>query len=147
MQDYPRIMTLAQWAGPARWQSELPHSRETHAFVWVTRGQGRCLLEGLRRGVGVHNALVIPAGTYAGQDSDVVTTSLPVVAYATTKMSDDTAYTMTKTFWEEREALADSAKWWAAVTPELLENITTQIHPGALRYYEEIGAPITDAQR
>ncbi len=91
--------------------------------------------------------LVIPAGTYAGQDSDVVTTSLPVVAYATTKMSDDTAYTMTKTFWEEREALADSAKWWAAVTPDLLENITTQIHPGALRYYEEIGAPITDAQR
>ena len=68
MQDYPRIMTLAQWAGPARWQSELPHSRETHAFVWVTRGQGRCLLEGLRRGVGVHNALVIPAGTLFATD-------------------------------------------------------------------------------
>ncbi|MCZ0810999.1 MAG: helix-turn-helix domain-containing protein [Pseudomonadota bacterium] len=61
-------MTLAQWSGPARWQSELPHSRENHAFVWITRGQGRCLLEGLRRGVGVHNALVIPAGTLFATD-------------------------------------------------------------------------------
>ena len=29
---------------------------------------------------------VIPAGTYAGQDSDVVTTSLPVVAFATAEV-------------------------------------------------------------
>ena len=67
-QNHPQIMTLAQWAGPARWQSELPHSRDTHAFVWITRGQGRCLLEGVRRGVGVHNALVIPAGTLLSTD-------------------------------------------------------------------------------
>ena len=90
---------------------------------------------------------VIPAGTYAGQDEDIVTTSLPVVAYTTTKMSDDTAYLLTKTFWEQQDALADSAAWWAAVTPEMLSNITTRIHPGALRYYEEIGAPITDQQK
>ena len=32
--------------------------------------------------------LVIPAGTYAGQDADIVTTSLPVVAYTTTKMDE-----------------------------------------------------------
>jgi len=68
VQDYPRIMTLAQWTGPARWQAELPHTRDHHAFLWITRGQGRCLLEGLRRGVGVHNALVIPAGTLFATD-------------------------------------------------------------------------------
>ncbi len=49
--------------------------------------------------------IVIPAGTYAGQDSDVVTTSLPVVAYATSAMSDDTAYLLAKTFWEQQEML------------------------------------------
>ena len=31
-----------------------------------------------------------------GQDSDIATTSLPVVAYATTNMSDDVAYNLTK---------------------------------------------------
>ncbi|TMV04206.1 TAXI family TRAP transporter solute-binding subunit [Ruegeria sediminis] len=91
--------------------------------------------------------LVIPAGTYAGQDSDVVTTSLPVAAYATSKMSDDTAYLLTKTFWEQREAMAESAPWWGAVTPDMLELITTELHPGAIRYYEEAGVPLSDAHK
>lgn len=91
-------------------------------------------------------ALTIPAGTYAGQDEDITTTSLPVAAFATTKMSDDTAYLMTRTFWEQQAKLGESAPWWNAVTPELLVNITTQIHPGAARYYKEIGVTLSDAQ-
>ena len=90
--------------------------------------------------------LTIPAGTYAGQTDDVTTTSLPVVAYATTKMDDDTAYTLTKTYWETREAMAKDAPWWAAVSTDMLSNITTQIHPGAIRYYTEIGVSLSDAQ-
>ncbi|MEM8731452.1 MAG: TAXI family TRAP transporter solute-binding subunit [Pseudomonadota bacterium] len=91
--------------------------------------------------------LTIPAGTYAGQDSDISTTSLPVVAYATSKMSDDTAYLLTKTFWEQKEGLGSAAAWWNGISPEMIGNITTTIHPGALRYYEEIGAPVADAHR
>ncbi|MEO5695543.1 MAG: TAXI family TRAP transporter solute-binding subunit [Burkholderiaceae bacterium] len=45
------------------------------------------------------DSLTIPAGTYAGQKTAVSTTSLPVVAYATTAMNDDTAYALTKTYW------------------------------------------------
>lgn len=89
----------------------------------------------------------IPAGTYAGQDAPIVTTSLPVVAYSTTGMDDETAYQLTKTFWEQQAALAERAPWWAGVDQALLANITGQIHPGALRYYDEIGATISDAQR
>jgi len=92
-------------------------------------------------------ALTIPAGTYAGQDTDISTTSLPVVAYATTGMSDDTAYLMTKTFWEQQSDMGSAAAWWKGISPAMIENITTQIHPGAIRYYEEIGATITDAHR
>lgn len=91
--------------------------------------------------------LTIPAGTYAGQDTPITTTSLPVVAYATTKMSDDTAYLLTKTFWEQRDEMGSAAAWWKGISPEMIENITTAIHPGALRYYEESGAPLTDAHR
>ena len=86
--------------------------------------------------------LVIPAGTYAGQEADVVTTSLPVVAYATDKMSDDTAYALTKAYWENKETLGGSAAWWDGVTPEMIGAVTTQVHPGAARYYEEAGVSL-----
>lgn len=89
--------------------------------------------------------LVIPAGTYTGQDADITTTSLPVVAYATAKMDDDTAYQLTKTYWETKAAMAGDAKWWDGVTLDMLSNITTQIHPGAVRYYKEVGAALSDA--
>ena len=91
--------------------------------------------------------LVIPAGTYAGQDSDIVTTSLPVVAFATTKMDDDTAYELTKTYWEGKAAMGDAAPWWNGVDQDLMANITGKIHPGALKYYTEAGFTLTDAQK
>jgi TRAP transporter TAXI family solute receptor len=90
--------------------------------------------------------LVIPAGTYAGQDADIVTTSLPVAAFTTTKMDEDTAYQLTKTFWERQAEMGEAAAWWNAVTPEMLSNITTTLHPGAVKYYKEIGVALTDAQ-
>ena len=91
--------------------------------------------------------IAIPAGTYAGQDSEIVTTSLPVVAYTTTAMSDDDAYAMTKTYWEQREAMAGNAAWWGAVSMDMLENISSEIHPGAIRYYEEAGAKLGEQHK
>jgi TRAP transporter TAXI family solute receptor len=91
--------------------------------------------------------LVIPAGTYAGQDEDIITTSLPVVAYSTSSMDDDTAYALTKTYWDERAAMADSAAWWGGVSTDMLANINTEIHPGAIRLYEETGVSLSDEQR
>lgn len=91
--------------------------------------------------------LVIPAGTYAGQDEDIVTTSLPVVTYTTTKMDEDTAYQLTKTYWESKGEMADAAAWWAGVDTGLMGNITGKIHPGAIRYYEEAGIALSDAQK
>ena len=90
--------------------------------------------------------LVIPAGTYAGQEADIVTTSLPVVAYATTAMDDDTAYLLTKTYWEQKGAMGSAAAWWNGVDEGLMDAIAGQIHPGAVRYYEEAGFTLTEAQ-
>jgi len=91
--------------------------------------------------------LVIPAGTYAGQDADITTTSLPVAAFSTTAMSDGAAYQLTKTFWEEKDAMGAGAAWWNGVNDSLMANITGKIHPGAVRYYEEAGFTLTDAQK
>ena len=86
--------------------------------------------------------LVIPAGTYAGQTEDVVTTSLPVAAFSTSEMQDDTAYVMTSTYWEQQEKMAESAPWWAGVSPDMLSSIATELHAGAIRYYEEAGVKL-----
>ena len=86
--------------------------------------------------------LIIPAGTYSGQSSDITTTSLPVVTYTTTNMSDDVAYKLTKTYWDSKKMLGNAAKWWNGVTAKMINNISTKIHPGALKYYKEIGAKI-----
>ena len=90
--------------------------------------------------------LVIPAGTYAGQDSDIVTTSLPVAAFTTTAMSDDVAYALTKTYWEEKAEMGKGAPWWNGVDDGLMANITGKIHPGAVRYYKEAGFALNDDQ-
>ena len=42
--------------------------------------------------------------------------------------------------------MAGDAAWWAGVSTDMLSNITTAIHPGAIKYYKEIGATLTDAQ-
>lgn len=91
--------------------------------------------------------MVIPAGTYAGQDADIQTTSLPVVAYGLSAMDDDTAYQLTKAFWENKAKLGDNSPWWNGVDQSLMPTIEGKIHPGAQRYYEEAGFALSDAQK
>jgi TRAP transporter TAXI family solute receptor len=91
--------------------------------------------------------LTIPAGTYSDQDTDIVTTSLPVVAYTTTAMDDETAYQLTKTFWDSKAKLGGNTPWWNGVDQALLRTIKGQIHPGAVRYYTEAGMALSDDQK
>jgi TRAP transporter TAXI family solute receptor len=86
--------------------------------------------------------LVIPAGTYSGQNKDINTTSLPVVAYSITDMNDDVAYSLTKSYWENKGKLGEAAKWWNGVSYDMLSNISTKIHPGAIKFYKEVGAKL-----
>lgn len=90
---------------------------------------------------------IIPAGTYTGVDVDVATTFLPVDAFTTTDMSDETAYLLTKTFWEQKQAMGENSPWWKAVDTAMLDNIGVKVHPGALRYYDEAGVSIPEQMR
>ncbi len=91
--------------------------------------------------------LVIPAGTYKGQKSPITTTSLPVVAYTTTRMNNSTAYALTKTYWSQKSKMGAKAAWWDGVDRGLMKNIIGKIHPGAIKYYAEAGFSMTAAQR
>jgi TRAP transporter TAXI family solute receptor len=90
--------------------------------------------------------LVIPAGTYAGQTSDIITTSLPVVAYTTTEMDENTAYELTRTYWEQKANMGKDSAWWNAVSQALMVNIKGKIHPGAVKYYQEAGFTLSANQ-
>ena len=91
--------------------------------------------------------LVIPAGTYAGIDNEIITTSLPVVAHTTTAMDDETAYQLTKTYWSQKTDMGSNAPWWNGVSGTMLENVHGKIHPGALRYYDEATISVSDDNR
>jgi len=40
--------------------------------------------------------------------------------------------------------LGEAAKWWNGVTTDMLSNVSTKIHSGAIKYYEEIGVKLAD---
>lgn len=77
-----QISTLANLVHGATWRLELLHDLPFDLLIWVTRGQGRALLQGHRRGISTHNLLWIPAGTMfsldLGKQSNVLALSLPI---------------------------------------------------------------------
>ena len=63
-----QIKTLSQMGSEDPWRLGLAHDAPYNMLFWFTRGQGRILLEGRRRGLGPHNAVYIPAGTLFSLD-------------------------------------------------------------------------------
>ncbi|MEP2715408.1 helix-turn-helix transcriptional regulator [Pseudophaeobacter sp.] len=56
-----QIVPLSRLATDGVWQTELAHDRAEHLLIWVTRGQGRMMMEGKQRGFSTHNAMFFPA--------------------------------------------------------------------------------------
>ncbi|MBV7393445.1 TAXI family TRAP transporter solute-binding subunit [Mameliella sediminis] len=95
-------------------------------------------------------ALKLEPGTYEGQvNTDPVGIGAFLGAIALSdKVSDDTAYKLTKAFWENFDAIRDSAIFLKSVDPQApFEGLNIPLHPGAIRYYEEAGIAIPDALR
>jgi TRAP transporter TAXI family solute receptor len=91
--------------------------------------------------------IVIPKGTYAGVDADVTTLSIPVAAYATSRMDEAVAHAVTRAFWEQREAMARQNPWWGGVARDMVATLGAKLHPGARRFYLEAGIAVPDALR
>ncbi|MEC3860553.1 helix-turn-helix domain-containing protein [Mesobacterium sp. TK19101] len=58
-----RLVPLAQLTASNSWRLSLQHDRPENLLVWFTRGQGRVTVNGVRRGIGAHNAIYLPART------------------------------------------------------------------------------------
>ncbi|MEX0605137.1 MAG: TAXI family TRAP transporter solute-binding subunit [Marinobacter sp.] len=85
---------------------------------------------------------------YEGMDEPVQTISIPNVLVVNADMSDDLAYQVTKVLFERTEDLIAIHPAANDTTVEFSLNSTpVPLHPGAIRYYEEVDADIPDKIR
>lgn len=88
----------------------------------------------------------IPVGLYGGNqvnDADVTTVASIVGIGVRADLSDDLVYAMTKAFWEGRDRLVNDAPFLRDVTLDgAFAELNQTLHPGAVRYYREIGLDV-----
>ena len=88
---------------------------------------------------------VIPAGTYPDQEEDCNTITCKAVLYCRADLPDDVVYLITKAFYETGDEVAAAHATGKEIQLEgCLEGVTTPIHPGAKRYFEEQGIEVPD---
>lgn len=82
----------------------------------------------------------IPAGTYEGQAEDVPTVAVMNFFVTHEDVSEETAYQMTKLMFENLPTLVAAHKSAASITLDTaLSGMPIPLHPGAERYYREVG--------
>lgn len=57
-----QIKSLASFTLGQDWRLSLLHEEQDNLLIWITRGQGLLQLNGSRRGVSAHNAVIVPKG-------------------------------------------------------------------------------------
>ena len=89
----------------------------------------------------------IPSGTYGdGQVNTGPTTSVAVYVglAAGRDLDEEMVYQMTKTWWENIDEARKVAPWMSTITLEdALTELNAPLHPGAARYYREIGLDLS----
>ncbi len=83
---------------------------------------------------------VIPAGTYKGTSQDLPTLTVTCMLIATSDMPTDLAYNLTKSIFQNLNILGESHIKGKLVSLETaLKGMPIPLHPGAEKYYKEIG--------
>jgi hypothetical protein len=88
----------------------------------------------------VYQPGVIPAGTYAGQDTPVATATIRNFLVTHDGVPEDLVYRMTKSMFENLEQLAASHVSAKEITRgDAVRDLPIPLHPGAAAYYREAG--------
>jgi uncharacterized protein len=97
------------------------------------------IIDKLTTEYGYYIAGVIPAGTYKGQDEDVPTIQVGNDVVINAEIDEDTAYLLTKTLFENAEELHNVHPSAKLLLPENGVKTAIPLHPGAAKYFEEVG--------
>lgn len=94
---------------------------------------------------------LIKVGDYSDgvkNDVDIYTIGSIVGVVARADLSEEAVYVMTKTFWDNLEATYATAPYMRKVVlADALSAANMKLHPGALKYYDEIGLEIPAEMR
>lgn len=89
-----------------------------------------------------YSAEVIPISLYTGvrNDEDVETVGVKTLFVTSAQVPDEVVYTLTRAVFEGLESLSEFDPVLDGLTKqEMAEGSTAPLHPGAARYYEEVG--------
>ncbi|MFP4136780.1 MAG: TAXI family TRAP transporter solute-binding subunit [Halomonas sp.] len=87
-------------------------------------------------------------GLYEGMDEDVQTIGIPNVLVVNADMDEELAYQLTQLLFERTDELIDVHPAANDTTVEFtMESTPVPLHPGAIRYFEEVEAEIPDDLR
>ncbi len=91
-------------------------------------------------GDAAYQTAVIPANTYTGQTQDVPTAVIPNFLVTHSGVSDELAYQMAKQMYENIDTLYAAHNAAKAIKREnAIKGMPVPLHPGAERYYREVG--------
>lgn len=94
---------------------------------------------------GLWTPYTIPAGSYPGQDADVQTVAQPNFLATNADLPEEHVYQLTKAIYENLpflQAIHPATKVMSIESA--IAGLPLPLHPGALRYYQEVGLDIPD---
>jgi TRAP transporter TAXI family solute receptor len=97
-------------------------------------------------GLNLWTPYLIPAGTYPGQDADVQTIAQPNFLAVRADVPEEDVYKITKTIYENLAFLQAIHKATTAMAlDKAIAGLPVPLHPGAARYFREMGIEIPDS--
>lgn len=81
----------------------------------------------------------IPANYFNGQPNAVKTYAGPNIIACRAELPEQLVYEMTKALYDKKADLVAVSKKMEEMKPENCKNIAIPLHPGAVRYYKELG--------
>lgn len=93
----------------------------------------------LQQDYGFYAEYKVPAGTYKGIDADATTVAVKATFIVSNDLDEETVYQLTKAIYENKDAYThDKAKELSL--EYAVSSISVPFHPGAEKYYKEVGA-------
>jgi uncharacterized protein len=103
-------------------------------------------IEAIRKAMPEFSPSKITAGTYRPLDKDYVTTGMYNFAIGRADLPDDLVYQLVKAVFENQPRLLKATSAASETLPQNVDkNTFLPFHPGAVRYYREIGIGIPDS--